>query len=76
MEFKELNLIQPLLDAVESAGYRTPTPIQTATIPLFWRAGTFSAARRPGPARRRPSRCLYCKGSPVPKDRGAAAPER
>jgi len=34
MEFKELNLIQPLLDAVESAGYRTPTPIQTATIPL------------------------------------------
>ena len=34
MEFKDLDLIAPLLDAVESAGYETPTPIQEATIPL------------------------------------------
>ncbi|MEA4966220.1 MAG: DEAD/DEAH box helicase [Oscillospiraceae bacterium] len=34
MNFNELNLIQPLLDAVAGAGYETPTPIQEATIPL------------------------------------------
>ena len=34
MEFNELNLIAPLLNAVASTGYETPTPIQEATIPL------------------------------------------
>ncbi len=34
MDFKELNLIKPLLDAVEEDGYVTPTPIQEQTIPL------------------------------------------
>ncbi len=34
MEFKELTLIAPLLDAVAGEGYETPTPIQEATIPL------------------------------------------
>ncbi|MGE4485478.1 MAG: DEAD/DEAH box helicase [Oscillospiraceae bacterium] len=34
MKFNELDLAAPLLDAVASAGYETPTPIQKATIPL------------------------------------------
>ncbi len=34
MTFDELNLIEPLLKAVEGADYQTPTPIQEATIPL------------------------------------------
>ena len=34
MNFNDLNLLKPLLDAVVAAGYVTPTPIQEATIPL------------------------------------------
>ncbi|MBQ9931318.1 MAG: DEAD/DEAH box helicase [Firmicutes bacterium] len=34
MNFKDMNLIEPLLEAVEEVGYETPTPIQQATIPL------------------------------------------
>jgi Superfamily II DNA and RNA helicases len=33
MQFSEMNLIHPLLTAVEKAGYSTPTPIQQQTIP-------------------------------------------
>lgn len=33
MQFKELNLINPLLLAIEEAGYKSPTPIQSLTIP-------------------------------------------
>jgi ATP-dependent RNA helicase RhlE len=34
MAFKKLELIEPLLKAVEAEGYHTPTPIQTQSIPL------------------------------------------
>ncbi len=34
MNFSELDLIAPLLNAVSGAGYDRPTPIQEATIPL------------------------------------------
>ena len=34
MSFQELKLIPSLLSNVREAGYTTPTPIQTATIPL------------------------------------------
>ena len=34
MKFSEMNLIAPILDAVDQAGYVTPTPIQQATIPI------------------------------------------
>ncbi|MBI1827649.1 MAG: DEAD/DEAH box helicase [Planctomycetes bacterium] len=33
MQFEDLRLSEPLLRAVREAGYRTPTPIQIATIP-------------------------------------------
>ena len=33
--FRELNLSEPILQAVEGSGYTTPTPIQARTIPLL-----------------------------------------
>ncbi len=35
MRFEDLRLNKPLLDAVHSAGYETPTPIQAEAIPLI-----------------------------------------
>jgi ATP-dependent RNA helicase RhlE len=35
MEFKELNIIAPILGAIEKSGYINPTPIQEQTIPLL-----------------------------------------
>ncbi|MCZ6655255.1 MAG: DEAD/DEAH box helicase, partial [Planctomycetota bacterium] len=35
MTFDDLRLVKPLLDAVHSAGYETPTPIQAKAIPLI-----------------------------------------
>src|SRR5690606_22912788 len=34
MSFSELGLAAPLLDALSTAGYDQPTPVQTAAIPL------------------------------------------
>ena len=34
MTFKELHLIAPLLDALETEGYTQPTPIQEQSIPI------------------------------------------
>ena len=33
MNFNELNIIQPILKAIEEEGYTTPTPIQEQAIP-------------------------------------------
>jgi ATP-dependent RNA helicase RhlE len=33
MRFEDLRLVEPLLRAVRTAGYRTPTPIQSSAIP-------------------------------------------
>ena len=35
MNFKELNIIVPILQAIEEEGYTTATPIQTQAIPLL-----------------------------------------
>jgi ATP-dependent RNA helicase RhlE len=35
MTFKEINLISPLLQALETEGYTTPTPIQEQAIPII-----------------------------------------
>src|SRR5689334_8071750 len=35
MSFEKLNLIEPLLRALRTEGYTTPTPIQQQTIPLL-----------------------------------------
>ena len=34
MKFTDLNLVAPLLQALETEGYTTPTPIQAAAIPI------------------------------------------
>ena len=34
MTFEDLNLIAPILEALKTEGYTTPTPIQAKTIPL------------------------------------------
>jgi ATP-dependent RNA helicase RhlE len=34
MNFKELNLIAPILDALETEGYTQPTPVQEQSIPI------------------------------------------
>ena len=34
MTFKDLNLIAPILDALETEGYKEPTPIQAQAIPI------------------------------------------
>jgi len=35
MKFTELNLIKPLLQAIEREGYETPSPIQAESIPIL-----------------------------------------
>ncbi|MCK4997188.1 DEAD/DEAH box helicase [Candidatus Pacearchaeota archaeon] len=35
MKFNELNIIAPILNALNTQGYKTPTPIQEETIPLL-----------------------------------------
>ncbi|HLC84122.1 MAG TPA: DEAD/DEAH box helicase, partial [Bacteroidia bacterium] len=34
MSFENLNLIEPILKALKTEGYTTPTPIQKQAIPL------------------------------------------
>jgi ATP-dependent RNA helicase RhlE len=34
MTFKELNLIAPILEALEAEGYTQPTPVQEESIPI------------------------------------------
>lgn len=34
MTFKELNITEPILKAVEEKGYTVPTPIQEKAIPV------------------------------------------
>ena len=35
MSFEKLNLIEPILKALKTEGYTTPTPIQAQAIPLL-----------------------------------------
>lgn len=35
MAFKKLDLIDPILKALDAEGYTTPTPIQAQSIPLI-----------------------------------------
>ena len=36
MQFKELNIISPILKALESENYAQPTPIQEQAIPAYF----------------------------------------
>lgn len=46
--FNELGLIEPILRAINDAGYTTPTPIQTKAIPLVLSGGDLLAGAQTG----------------------------
>ena len=46
--FKDLGLAEPLLKAIEDAGYTTPTPIQAKAIPLVLKGGDLLAGAQTG----------------------------
>ena len=48
MPFSKLGLLEPMLRAVEAAGYRAPTPIQEQTIPLILEGMDLIAQARTG----------------------------
>jgi ATP-dependent RNA helicase RhlE len=48
MTFSELNLIEPILQAVQSEGYTTPTPIQLQAIPLVLKRQDLLACAQTG----------------------------
>ena len=49
MTFNDLQIINPILKAIELANYDTPTPVQTETIPLILEGKiSVSAQRRAG----------------------------
>ncbi len=48
MQFNELGLSQPLLDAIEHSGYTTPTPIQQTAIPAILQGKDVMAAAQTG----------------------------
>jgi len=48
MNFKELNLVAPLLQALESEGYTSPTPIQTKAIPIILKEHDLIACAQTG----------------------------
>ena len=48
MTFQEMNLIAPLLAAIQESGYETPTPIQQSTIPLALAGGDILGCAQTG----------------------------
>ena len=48
MSFEKLGLIEPLLKAVQEAGYSTPTPIQAQAIPAVLAGGDLLAGAQTG----------------------------
>jgi superfamily II DNA/RNA helicase len=79
MRFEELNLMQPLLQALAECGYDEPTPIQAQTIPMLLAGRDVIASAETGtgktaafilPALQR----LTEQPRPAPKRRGAGVP--
>lgn len=48
MTFKELNIIAPILKAIESEGYITPSPIQAQAIPVLFEGHDLLASAQTG----------------------------
>jgi ATP-dependent RNA helicase RhlE len=47
-KFKSLNIIEPILNAVEQEGYTTPTPIQAKSIPIILRGNDLLGCAQTG----------------------------
>jgi len=54
MDFKSLDLPEPVMRGVQDAGFVAMTPIQEGTLPLALKGKDVAGPRR-APARRRPS---------------------
>lgn len=48
MTFKELHIIEPILEALEQEGYKTPTPIQQKAIPAILNGNDIYACAQTG----------------------------
>jgi ATP-dependent RNA helicase RhlE len=48
MQFSDLGLVEPLLKAIQEAGYSTPTPIQAQAIPAVLNGGDLLAGAQTG----------------------------
>lgn len=55
MTFKDLNLPEPILQALEKVGYEKPSPIQAESIPLLLEG---ARSTRSGTDRDRKDRCV------------------
>lgn len=63
MQFKELNIITPILRALEKLNYAVPTSIQEQAIPPILRGAICWDARRQGQGKLRRLPCQYCSCS-------------
>ncbi len=63
LQFAQLGLSEPVMQAVTAIGYETPSPIQAATIPAMLEGRDVLGQARPVPARPPRSRCRYCPTS-------------
>ena len=63
LQFAQLGLSEPVMQAVTAIGYETPSPIQAATIPAMLEGRDVLARPRPVPARPPPLHCRYCPTS-------------
>ena len=74
LAFADLGIDKRVPRALSDVGYESPSPIQAATIPrAAGRAGTWSARRRPAPARPLPSRCRSCRSIDLKQTDAAGA---
>lgn len=48
MTFKDLEIIQPILDAIAEEGYETPSPIQTQAMPIIFSGRDILASAQTG----------------------------
>ena len=48
MTFEQLDLIEPILNALKNEGYTTPTPIQEKSIPIILKGGDLLGCAQTG----------------------------
>ena len=51
MSFEKLNLIEPILRALKTEGYETPTPIQEQAIPIILQRKDLLGCAQTGPGK-------------------------
>ena len=73
MQFKSLNLIDPILKSIEKEGYTTPTPIQEKSIPIILEGSDLLGCAQTGTGKTAafaiPTIQQMCVNSPATKQR-------